>query len=373
MIENKHTRSNFPRTKQRGFSIVELMVAILIGLIIMAGVVQVVVSSKTTFLSQEDMAYIQENARYAIDTISRDIQNSGYWGCAGANPLYAMVASYDDDDANAQALMGTLPSPSHSMEPMQAVGYDDDFPDIDDDDVWTPQRTAASPDSHDPESIIIRRAEGDVYSIQSHSGSTFNLSSSVADIYNADDYIAVVAGDCRRVGVVRLASVSGSQMSYDNTSVCSSAVKPNIQGQSYDCTSLSGSPLVESYSPGSVAMKYLANGYFIAESSVLDDQPALKRMHMNGDSTKVQEIALGVEDMAFTYGFRSGDNVQYYSADSLPTNQWHNLVAVKIDLVMRSQTPSANKAESNELLGNTYDDRYIRRLISTTVQLKNRT
>ena len=47
---------------QAGFSLIELMVAILISSIILAGVVQVVLSSKTTFINQEEMSFIQENA-----------------------------------------------------------------------------------------------------------------------------------------------------------------------------------------------------------------------------------------------------------------------------------------------------------------------
>lgn len=372
MIENKYTNSNLPRTKQRGFSIVELMVSILIGLIIMAGVVQVVISSKTTFLGQEDMAYIQENARYAIDTISRDIQNSGYWGCAGANPQYAMVASYDSDDLDAHALMGTAstsPSP-HTMQPMQAIGYDDGFPA--DHTVWTPPTTTTDP--HTPESIIIRGATGDVHSVTNHSGTNLTLDRNVN--LSQGDFLAVVAEDCLRVGVIKTAAdVTNSQVVSYNGAVCSNAIKPNILGggQSYTCYPAPTDPLVEPYQDGSVVMEYFAAGYFIGESSVLSGQPALKRIRMNGDSPTVQEIALGVEDMAFTYGFRSGNNVQYYTADNLPTDQWSNLVAVKIDLVMRSQTPSANTVEANVLLGNTYEDRYTRRLISTTVQLKNRT
>ena len=51
------------RIKDLGFSLVELMVAILIGLIILAGVIQVVTTSKSTFFGQEEMSFIQENAR----------------------------------------------------------------------------------------------------------------------------------------------------------------------------------------------------------------------------------------------------------------------------------------------------------------------
>ncbi len=56
----------------------ELMIAVTIGLILMAGVGQIFVSSKTSYNIQNGMGRMQENARYALDILSRSISMAGF-------------------------------------------------------------------------------------------------------------------------------------------------------------------------------------------------------------------------------------------------------------------------------------------------------
>ncbi len=53
----------------RGFSMVELMVALVITLILLAGIGQIFLSSKKSFIIQNNLARIQENGRYAMDVV----------------------------------------------------------------------------------------------------------------------------------------------------------------------------------------------------------------------------------------------------------------------------------------------------------------
>ena len=64
----------------RGFSLVELMVALLITLILMAGIGQIFLSSKKSFLIQDTLGRMQENGRYALETVAQDVRRAGYWG-----------------------------------------------------------------------------------------------------------------------------------------------------------------------------------------------------------------------------------------------------------------------------------------------------
>jgi type IV pilus assembly protein PilW len=66
----------------RGFSLVELMVSIVIGLILVAGILSIFFSSKVTYTSNEKTARLQENGRTALDFLSHDLRSSGYQGCA---------------------------------------------------------------------------------------------------------------------------------------------------------------------------------------------------------------------------------------------------------------------------------------------------
>ncbi|MEN8762921.1 MAG: prepilin-type N-terminal cleavage/methylation domain-containing protein, partial [Thiogranum sp.] len=49
-----------------GFSMVELMVAMTISLLLMAGVVQIFGSSKASYVMQEGTSRLQENARFTL-------------------------------------------------------------------------------------------------------------------------------------------------------------------------------------------------------------------------------------------------------------------------------------------------------------------
>jgi len=85
-------------TRARGFSLVELMVALVIGLLVLAAVSTVMVNSKKNYTVQDSLARLQENARFAVDFITRDLRMSGHFGCAHG-PLNATRNRLDIPDS----------------------------------------------------------------------------------------------------------------------------------------------------------------------------------------------------------------------------------------------------------------------------------
>ena len=75
-----HDPISKPLHRCRGFSLVELMVALVITLILLAGIGQIFLSSKKSFTIQDSLSRIQENGRYALETVVADLRRSGYWG-----------------------------------------------------------------------------------------------------------------------------------------------------------------------------------------------------------------------------------------------------------------------------------------------------
>ena len=73
--------------RQSGLSLMELMIAITIGFVVVAGVGYVYVSSRQTFRTQNSMSTIQENSRFALDTMSYDIRMAGYMGCGNFSSI----------------------------------------------------------------------------------------------------------------------------------------------------------------------------------------------------------------------------------------------------------------------------------------------
>ncbi|NJD05254.1 MAG: hypothetical protein FIA97_02010 [Methylococcaceae bacterium] len=63
---------------QRGISMVEIMIALVLSLVLSAGVIQVYLSSKQSYRTQEGYSRLQENARYAMETMTRFIRLAGY-------------------------------------------------------------------------------------------------------------------------------------------------------------------------------------------------------------------------------------------------------------------------------------------------------
>jgi type IV pilus assembly protein PilW len=66
--------------RQRGLTLVELMIAMTIGLFLMAGAVQVYVVSRNTFDVYQTSARLEETARYAMSIIEPDVRMANYYG-----------------------------------------------------------------------------------------------------------------------------------------------------------------------------------------------------------------------------------------------------------------------------------------------------
>lgn len=69
-----------PRHRMRGLTLVELMIALTLGLIVIAALVAVFMGSNRNFRQNEALATVQDNARFALDALSRDLAMAGYWG-----------------------------------------------------------------------------------------------------------------------------------------------------------------------------------------------------------------------------------------------------------------------------------------------------
>lgn len=69
-------------SRVRGFSLVELMVAITISSLLLVGVIALFISSRASYETTERLSRIQENGRFALDQLATDIRSTGYQGCA---------------------------------------------------------------------------------------------------------------------------------------------------------------------------------------------------------------------------------------------------------------------------------------------------
>ncbi len=66
------------RGGQQGFTLVEVMIAAVIGLLLLSAVLAAFVSSSRTYRLQESMARVQETARFLLDQLPGNIREAGY-------------------------------------------------------------------------------------------------------------------------------------------------------------------------------------------------------------------------------------------------------------------------------------------------------
>lgn len=69
------------KVRQAGLSLVELMIAMVIGLLLMLGVIQIFIASQAASRLSEGVARVQENGRFALDFLERDVRMVGHMGC----------------------------------------------------------------------------------------------------------------------------------------------------------------------------------------------------------------------------------------------------------------------------------------------------
>ena len=103
--------------RQKGFTLVEIMVALTLSLVLIGGVIQIYLSSKESFRVQNELARLQENQRIALEFIQNDIRRAGFTPKNDPSvrpiPFSQRVIVVDDDpigDGNSDSITITYTS-----------------------------------------------------------------------------------------------------------------------------------------------------------------------------------------------------------------------------------------------------------------------
>ena len=72
--------------QQQGFTLIEIMVSMLLGVFLLGGVMGIFLNAKQTYRVQDALGRLQENGRYAMEFIGRDIRMTDYRGCPTTPP-----------------------------------------------------------------------------------------------------------------------------------------------------------------------------------------------------------------------------------------------------------------------------------------------
>ncbi len=98
-----------PRCRQSGLTLVELMIALALGLLLLAAMGYLYVGNRQTYRTLDSVARLQENGRYAMEVLGQDLRMVGYIGCGALGEVPINAA------ANVGAPVA-VPTPANVLE-----------------------------------------------------------------------------------------------------------------------------------------------------------------------------------------------------------------------------------------------------------------
>ncbi len=331
----------FPR--QNGFGLIEIMISLVVGLILTAGVIQIFAANKQSYRVIDAESRIQENARFALDVLSRDIRMAGYQGCAGS----------------ARVLVNTLNDTSSFLYNFDIAieGFE-----ASSDNAWTPTVPSSITSPLGGRDIIAIRGmfdRGVAITGQPSAGTCVSTSADlkVADASEFSDGDIVIAGNCSKASIFQITNVNSGENVVHNT----------------------GGSISPGNSTKDLGACYVDNGELARIATrtfyVRNNAAGLPALYRKDDTLAAEELVEGIEDMQILYGVdNDGDGTanQFVRANSVA--DWSQVASVRISLLLQSvedyitTTPQAYAFNGNTVIS---QDRRLRRVFTTTVGLRN--
>lgn len=324
------------RAHAAGFSLVELMVAMVLGLLVSGSAIGIFISNRQANRATDSLSRIQENARTAFELMARDIREAGGNPC-GRNLLVTSVINGAGGN-----WWDSLANP--------VIGYDD----------GVPFPNGAGIRVAGTDAIEIKSAEpGAVTVINSTPPQAAQLNvNTVNHGMNGGDIVVACDGSQATVFQITTSSPGiNTNITHNTGNVVSPGNCSVGLGFPTVCTA-TGTPYV--YGANSVLTKLRARRWFIGTNPRGGRSLYQAAMRNNGGVTTVvnEEIVEGVQDMQITYLFGTGSN--YIAASLVPAGSWNQVRAVRINLTMQGQ----------ETVGT--DGGVLNRGLAQTVALRNR-
>jgi len=299
--------------RQRGLSLVELMISITLGMVAVAGAISIYLSNRSSYQLVEGAARVQENARFAVEFLGRDLREAGGIVCGGSliqeNVLLASYPSatnwWSDWSTGLQGYNGSTELPA------KAFG------------------TAKTERISGTDAIVVWNASTANQDYPVRQVTAFNASTNTFTLYFKAPYMG-------RKGYVYTAC--------DDARVATFTFTDNIpidsDGGSYPLTA--AQTLTNAVKPGGFVNQLSASAWYIGASSNDSSVRSLYRvtlgMASGSPSSSADEVLENVQDMAITYLQGDGNGapntgVTNYVKAGAVTN-WANVLAVRVVLTL---------------------------------------
>jgi prepilin-type N-terminal cleavage/methylation domain-containing protein len=105
-----------PKTGERGFSLTELMIAMMVFTVVVGSVIALLAKSQTIFRTEQGVSEMDQNARLLIDFITRDIQQAKENGL-GLGPKFRSIYSYNGPEGKTDEIIIVSSDTDTEIEP----------------------------------------------------------------------------------------------------------------------------------------------------------------------------------------------------------------------------------------------------------------
>ncbi|PHS30717.1 MAG: hypothetical protein COA95_08410 [Methylophaga sp.] len=334
-------------TSQKGFTLIEIMIALTLGLFLMAGVVQVFLGTKQTNRMQENLSRMQENARFAMYFLTEDIRKVAFDGGVCGRGKMINNAINDLDSSSAEYQFKTLPIFSSLSG---AIGGTDN-------------------DGLNGSDSISIRALGSLGSGVALTAPLALVSdelpvdSSGANNFTEGDIVLVT--DCKFSDIVQITNNPSSGTTLEHTT---------------------GSPPAPGNKTGNLSFTYGTNAkvYLLAAATAGNTGLAGITYTIGPDINTPglaiggQQLVPGIENMQILYGQRgSGDNVYFVPANTADLDM-EKVISIRISLLVRSlddfvaTSPQGYFYNGVDVSGAAIPDNRLRKIYTSTIAIRNR-
>ncbi len=344
------------RSRMAGLSLVELMIALVLGLLVVSGALAIFISNRQTYRATEQLGRVQENSRVAFELMSRDIREAGGNPCGQDLPTVNVV---NNAAANwwSNFAGGIVGYDGGTAAPGLTTGG------------GVAERVAGTA------AIDVQSGANGVVTVTDHNPASAQFKVSTIDHgINDGDLIMVCDGDHASITQVTNASPGINDTIVHNTGTgspgnCTKGLGvPNQLGDpGYPPTTVNSDPLVYTpgvctangkaytYGPNSKIAKFSSHRWYIGNNT--RGGRSLYELALGNDGAgsalvNTQEIAEGVRDLQVTY-LQSG-SAAYVPAAAI-TN-WAQVRAARLVVTLEStEQVGTDAAGANQTLQRTLD------------------
>lgn len=374
-----------------GLSLIELMVALAVSAIMLLGVTTVYTASKRSYQINNDMAAIQENARFALHNLTNEIRMAGYTGCMNIDNLELNVLSDPPPPGFASIDPNEKPGISTFNIDSYVTGHTDNGGN------YSPAfEPGLSPVVLLDKPIV---PGTDAITVRSVSACSSDV------IRETDAGVGLeVKGNCDfQTGDVVIVTDCGAADMFTISDIKGTDDQPILM---HDNTVNSQNGTTRPYGESSSIFKANATVFYIGQDTSNPPNLGLYSMRLvnfGNIYTGVSSLLIpNVENMAITYGLDTdgdagrgvdqvGNNIniaakdvaginidtaldaEYRREDRFPGTAWSRVVRVNLQLLLASDPEGTTNKPTFTFNGKTYDDTRSRRIFNTTVNIRSRT